>query len=173
MDTMRDYDIAANRFYGSLGLVSLPLTSWDFYAENLQKLSLLSEDLVLLTALARKNGWVSLPEFHKKLVRDKYVIVVTDVNLEIVHATHNVLEMTGYFPREIIGENPKMFQGKDTSKRSSEKIGKAVRSQQPFEAVVLNYKKDGSPYKCQIKGLPVYDHSGEVVNFIAYERKVA
>ena len=173
MHDIRDYDSAAHQFYKSRDIISLPLISWDFYASHLQKIGQESEDIAKLNGIAHKNCWSLVPEFHEKLIRDKYVIVVTDPTLKIVHATCNILGMTGYLPNEIIGKKPKMFQGKDTSRVTSKKIGRAVHRKEPFEAVVLNYRKDGSPYKCLIKGSPVYDRSGKVVNFIAYEKEVA
>lgn len=173
MNDTVDYDRAAHRFYKSRDIVPLPLISWDFYAVHLQKIGHDSEDITSLEALAHKNRWEVVPKFREKLVRDSYVIVVTDPHLEIVHATQNILGMTGYLPNEIIGKKPKIFQGRDTSRETSRKIGRAVRLKKPFEAVVLNYRKDGTPYKCWIQGSPVFDRSGKVVNFIAYEKKVA
>ncbi|WP_299533327.1 PAS domain-containing protein [Ulvibacterium sp.] len=173
MNEIKNYDTAAHKFYSSQNISGLPIVSWDFHATHFQKVCNDSADLFLLNKLAQTNKWSSTPEFNEKLAHDKYVIVVTDSHLKIVHATHNILEMNGYLPNEIIGKEPKMFQGRETCKQTSRKIGQAIRQRKPFETVVLNYRKDGSIYKCWIKGEPIYDIYGEVVNFIAYEKEVA
>ena len=174
MYDIRNYDAAAHRFYSSQAITSLPLVSWDFHASHLQRIYRVSEDIALLQKLGQSNKWASLNELDGKLMQEaNLVVVVTDIHLKIVHATQNIKEMNGYRPEEIIGKKPKMFQGPETSMTTSKNIGKAVREQKPFEAVVLNYRKDGSTYKCWIKGEPIYNISGEVVNFIAYEKEVA
>jgi len=173
MAEIEHYDRAANRFYSALNIFSLPLVSWDFYASHHHRVCRESADVGHLKKLAQINKWASPVEFDKRLLDDKYVIVVTDSQLKIVHATRNMLEMNGYLPHEVIGKRPKMFQGKNTCKETSKKIGNAIKKHKVFEAVLLNYRKDGSTYKCWIKGEPIHNTSGEVVNFIAYEKEVA
>lgn len=173
MDEIKNYDTAAHKFYNSQIISSLPLISWDFHATHFQKVCKDHADVFQLKKLAQINKWSTPLEWDDKLIREGFVIVVTDSHLKIVHATQNIVEMNGYMPREIIGKKPKMFQGKDTCMQTSEEIGQAVRQRKPFEAVVLNYRKNGSSYKCWIKGEPIYDIYGEVVNFIAYEKEVA
>jgi len=81
--------------------------------------------------------------------------------------------MNGHTLNEIKGKNPKNFQGEETSKKITATIAKAIKNEEPFEATVVNYRKDGSTYNCWIKGEPIFNKKGKVVNFIAYEREVA
>ena len=81
--------------------------------------------------------------------------------------------MNGYTLNEIKGKTPRIFQGKETSSKVSATIGKAVKNKKPFEAIVVNYRKDGSTYNCWIKGEPIFNKKGKIVNFIAFEREVA
>ena len=66
-----------------------------------------------------------------------------------------------------------MFQGQATDDAISREIGIAVQNQLPFEKTILNYCKDGSLYKCHIKGFPVFNKQGELTNFIAFEKIAA
>ena len=127
----------------------------------------------MLKNLAKSNKWAYTENFDEELMQKEHVIIITDPQLRIVHATQNILNMNGYKPEEILGKKPKMFQGVNTCQETSKNIGIAVRDMKPFEAVLLNYRKDGSTYKCWIKGEPILNKSGEVVNFIAYEKEVA
>lgn len=173
MEELRDYDVAANQFYKDLNLKGLPLLSWDFFQSHMDGLFKSSEDLLQLAQLARENHWTTNAHLEEQLMGKKYVIVVTNTKLEIVHATHNIFLMNGYRPTEVIGQKPKMFQGKDTCKETTRYIATAILNKAPFETSLINYKKDGSVYNCWIKGEPIFDKTGEVVNFIAFEREIA
>ena len=173
MSEINAYDRAANKFHNSLDITNLPIVSWDMYSSHFLALCKNYKDITSLKLLAKKNKWANdhRPEFE--LLNKQHVIVVTDSQLRIVHATENIMNMNGYSPKEIIGKKPSMFQGADTCSKTTENIRIAVKNKSPFEAIVLNYRKDGSPYKCWIKGEPVFNRSGEVVNFIAFEKEVA
>lgn len=173
MNEVKEYDYAANKFYSSVNINSLPLNSWDLYASFFQSICKSYNDINVLTELAKDKNWSYAERFRKELIEKNTVIVVTDLQLRIVYATQNISTMNGYQPSEVLGKTPKMFQGVDTCKETSMLVRKAVQNKQPFETTILNYRKDGATYKCWIKGEPVFNTSGEVVNFIAYEKEVA
>ncbi|HDZ14197.1 hypothetical protein LCGC14_0951380 [marine sediment metagenome] len=170
---MKEYDKAAYRYYSALDLKSLPLISWDIYGPYFDVLCKNYEDVESLRRLSEDNKWSYSLKFKEALIRKEQVLLITDTQLTIVHATHNIEVMNGYSPNEVIGKSPKMFQGTQTDKITTTNIGKAVQAQEPFEAVITNYRKDGSTYNCWIKGEPIFDTNGQLVNFIAYEKEVA
>ena len=116
-----------------------------------------------------KQQWQTNFEFEK-LMNEDTVVVVTCPSLKIVYATKNIVRMNGYESHEVIGKSPKMFQGEATCPVISKEIGLAVQNKQPFDKVVTNYCKNGSLYQCHIQGFPVFNKSGELINFIAFER---
>ena len=170
---IKNYDRAANKFYSALDIISLPIHSWDLYATFFNKICKSVNDALMLKNLAKDNKWSYGKNFDDELLEKEHVVVVTDAHLKIVYATQNIYDMNGYKPEEILGKKPKMFQGAETCKETSKIIGQSVQNKEPFEAIILNYRKDGSKYKCWIKGEPILNESGEVVNFIAYEKEVA
>ncbi|CAZ95650.1 MULTISPECIES: PAS domain-containing protein [Zobellia] len=169
---MKAYDKAAKKYYGSLDLAPLPLLSWDVHATHVRVLCETGNALVDLCQFAEMNRW-AYSKLKDLVLGEDQVVVITDPQLSIVHTTPNINTMTGYRPDEIIGKTPKMFQGKDTDRQVLLKIRTAIERKKPFKAVVLNYRKDGSAYSCQIQAEPVFDKAGQLVNFIAYEREVA
>lgn len=173
MSEFKNYDAAANKFFSSLKINSLPIVSWDMYASYYDDMCKKYNDITVLSNLSKKNQWSYVETFTEELFNKKKVIVVTDPHLNIVHATQNILEMNGYKPNEIIGRKPNMFQGVDTCKETSKVIRIAIENKRQFETIILNYRKDGSTYKCWIKGEPIFNKSGEVANFIAYEKEIA
>lgn len=170
---IKNYDTAANRFYSTLDIKGLPLISWDLFSTTFDTICKTNNDIFQLQNLAKINKWSHDEDFNEALFKKEQVLVVTDAELTIVHATQNIKKMNGYMPEEILGKKPNMFQGVDTCKKTTKIISLAVKNKQPFEAVILNYRKDGSSYKCWIKGEPIFNKLGDVVNFIAYEKEVA
>jgi hypothetical protein len=78
--------------------------------------------------------------------------------------------MNGYVEAEVLGKSPKMFQGEATNQITSNEIRKAIVEQQPFEKIVMNYKKNGEVYACLIKGFPVFNTKGDLSHYIAFEK---
>ncbi len=173
MKETKEYDIAARNFYAKQELNSLPLSSWDLFSSKFDALCKGFDEIKHLRAIAIAEKWADYSFFEKEILENEHIVVVTDTELNIVHASDGIFEMNGYHPEEIVGKKPKMFQGEKTCKKTALDIRNAIKEQKPFEAIVLNYRKDGSTYNCWIKGLPVKDSKGKVVNFIAFEREVA
>jgi len=173
MKEIKNYDRAAYRFYNTQRIHSLPINSWDLFGPYFSRLCKDQKDLTILSKLSKENKWVYPVSWHNQLVKKEHIIVVTDPHLNIVHATHNIFYMNGYTPNEILGKKPKIFQGKDTCKKTTALISSAIKEGQDFNVTLVNYHKDGSAYNCWIKGEPIYNTKGKIVNFIAYERKVA
>lgn len=167
-----EYEKAVSRYLKTIIRTKMPLATWDFYGNYFSDLKKSGSDTALLKKFEVKNNWKSSWDVSKEL-QSQTVIVLTDVNLKIIFASKNMIYLNGYKPDEVIGYHPKMFQGPATNSSTSKSIGEAVKNQLPFSEVVINYCKDGSLYKCEIKGYPIFDTSGKLRNFIAFEKMVA
>ncbi len=169
MENVKVCSDAKEKYFSQLKLRSVPIISWEF-KDNFQlqmKRSIL--DLNKLDELSIQSKWENKNWNLKAKLKEK-VILVTDAKLNIVFASHNMYTMNGYKEKEVLGNNPKMFQGKETSLVVSNEIREAITLQQPFVKKVLNYKKTGEPYYCLIEGFPVFNTKGLLVNFIAFEK---
>ncbi|MEM9077738.1 MAG: PAS domain-containing protein [Bacteroidota bacterium] len=173
MENTKFYDEALCNFYSKLEISSYPLSSLDIYAQHFNKVCKNLNDINGLTSLAKRHGWKEGLPLRNEILDKDHVVVVTDPQLNIVYATQNIFSMNGYSPEEVVGNKPKMFQGEKTCKETSRNISEAIKKQIPFEATITNYRKNGSTYKCWIKGQPIFDRKGKVVNFIAFEKEVA
>ena len=157
----QEYDKAFAKYRNSLKTIPLPIICWDFH--NIKNLELSSFHII-------QKNWSEKISFLKVVNNDKKDIIVTDKNLKIIFATKSILIMTGYHPEEIIGKSPKVFQGILTSDITKTNIRNAISNKLPFKEVVVNYKKDGSTYLCEIEAIPKFDKKGEFLNYIAFER---
>ncbi len=166
------YELALQKYSAKIKTTHTPLNSWDFHSENFYTFKNSIADTLELTNLASSNKWIQNWNLQSKL-QNETIIVVTDVHLKIVFASKNIVKMNGYLPSEVIGQHPKMFQGEATNLETSKEIGLAIKNQKPFKKVITNYCKDGSLYRCEIQGFPIFDKSGTLINFIAFEKMVA
>ncbi|NJB36964.1 PAS domain-containing protein [Croceivirga sp. JEA036] len=173
MKEFKYYDEAAKKFYNSVKGAGLPLCSWDQFSLGYSSITNKLLDVQQLQVLAKQRLWTSKIDFKQELLDKDRVIVVTKPDLTIVHASSNMPQMNGYLVSEVKGRTPKMFQGAKTNPEINRQIRNAIQAEQPFEAVVVNYRKNGAPYNCWIKGLPVWNTEGHLVNFIALEKEVA
>lgn len=167
MNTFSEYDDAAADHHTKSVIKTVPVVSWDFHHEFVSELLAVKADALRLQKIADVFHWDNLWDFSEQL--QQQTILVTNINLEIVFASENMKQMNGYKETEVLGRTPKIFQGKDTDSNTSKAIREAVENRKPFDAVILNYKKDGSSYNCRVKGFPVFDKSGKICHFIAFE----
>nr|AML78630.1 putative LOV domain-containing protein [Codariocalyx motorius] len=88
----------------------------------------------------------------------------------IIFASPGFLKLTGYARREVLGQNGALFQGPLTSRRSVTEIREAVREERNAQVVLLNYRKDGTPFWMLFRVCPVFSgDSGAVVHFVAVQ----
>ena len=88
----------------------------------------------------------------------------------IVYANDAIRRHTGFAPDQLIGRNPRMFQGPLTDRGETERIGRALRAWQPVEAQLLNYRSDNSTFWTDLSISPVADEYGWWTNWIAVQR---
>lgn len=79
---------------------------------------------------------------------------------------------TGYSREEVLGKNPRLLQGKDTSPAAMKSLHDAVAAGASCRVTLLNYRKDGTPFWNEVQISPVTDDAGTLVNFIGVQRDV-
>jgi diguanylate cyclase (GGDEF)-like protein/PAS domain S-box-containing protein len=109
-------------------------------------------------------------------VRD--VVIVTDVgpsfgrDFRILFASPAVEAATGWSPAELMGRSPKIFQGPRTCPEAVARIREAIRTWSAIEIELLNYRKDGTPFRVELSIAPVADRTGWFTHWIALQRDV-
>ncbi|XP_027359961.1 protein TWIN LOV 1 isoform X1 [Abrus precatorius] len=103
----------------------------------------------------------------------RHNFIITDPSIPghpIVFASLDFLKMTGYTRHEVLGRSGSMFQGPRTSRRSVMEIREAVREERNAQVVLLNYRKDGTPFWMLFRVCPVFSRDGgAVVHFVAVQ----
>lgn len=169
MPSLKTYDESVTLWKQSVPQKGMPLLSWDLYSVFFRDLNAAQHDLSLLNQLSKEYKWNISLDLNEALQTND-AILVTNSNLEIVFASYGIAGMSGYQSSEVIGKSPKMFQGKETSSSKRTEISKAIATQKPFEATLVNYKKNGETYDCHIRSFPIFNKKGELTHFIALEK---
>ncbi len=65
--------------------------------------------------------------------------------------------LTGYPRDEVVGRNCRFLSGPGTEPWLSEQIRKGVREHKPVLVEILNYKRDGTPFRNAVLVAPIYD----------------
>jgi PAS domain S-box-containing protein len=104
-------------------------------------------------------------------------VVVTDGELShpgptIVYVNRAFERMTGYPSSELIGQSPRLLQGEKTSLATRRTLARALRKGQRVKVALVNYRKSGEPYRCEVEVFPILDSHGGLVNAVALEREV-
>lgn len=91
---------------------------------------------------------------------------------KILYVNAAFTQMTGYTADEVLGKSPRILQGPNTDKTELVKLKKALKSWQSCEITVLNYKKNGQPFWCNMQIKPIANAQGWFTQWIAVERDV-
>lgn len=95
--------------------------------------------------------------------------IVTDPRLPdnpIVAANRAFCELTGYSEGEIIGRNCRFLAGPETEPWRTEEIRAAIAERRPGLTELINYRRDGTPFRNAVMIAPVFDDKGELEYFI-------
>lgn len=96
-------------------------------------------------------------------------MVVTDPRrpdnpLEMVNQAF--CRLTGYAESEILGRNCRFLAGDEMEQPGQEQMRSAITHVQPVLAEVINYRRDGSPFRNGVMITPLFGEDGKVAWFL-------
>ena len=100
---------------------------------------------------------------------------ITDPTLPdnaIVYASSAFMELTGYTNGEIMGRNCRFLQGPRTDTADIDTLRKGIEDGVDASVVILNYKKDGTPFWNHVYVAAVQDINHNVTNYIGMQVQV-
>jgi len=157
--------------YGKINVIPPILGAWYFLPQYATQAHF-KEDVENLNTLATMQNWdFDLDYLKKEMRKPRKTILVTQPDQKIVYASHYFEIMTGYNREEVFGKKPDFLQGPGTDKSLTQKIGNALNVPERVTSTVVNYKKDGTPYFCDIDIFPVFNRQQQLVNFLAVEQE--
>lgn len=148
---------------------SKPLLSWDIanvrYCEKTKR----ELDIQKIQAFAATYNWKN--NIDKIFTNNSFeAIVLTDSLEKILWVNDGFTKMTGYSKKFATNKYPSFLQGEKTSMETRKEIKQNLQTGKPFELSVVNYKKDKTPYTCQVQIFPLY--SNKITHFMALETQI-
>lgn len=118
----------------------------------------------MLTGEQTKIG----PQVRDLIASNPVASVVSDPHLPdnpIIACNQAFLDLTGYSEDEVIGRNCRFLSGPGTEPWLSDKMRSSVREKKAVLVEILNYKKDGTPFRNAVLVAPIFDEAGEIAYF--------
>ena len=94
-----------------------------------------------------------------------------DNPIEIANAAF--CRLTGYAEREIVGRNCRFLAGAETEPAVRQQVRNAVEAQRPVLVDILNYRRDGTPFRNGVMIAPLLDGDGKLSYFLGSQVALA
>ncbi|MBZ9626716.1 PAS domain-containing protein [Psychroflexus sp. CAK1W] len=151
-----------------------PLLSWDIYSEyifNFFKSLRKKKEIERLNQFQEKFKWDF--QIEETLFKNEYkALVITDKNQKIIWVNEGFKDMTGYSLNFVINKSPKFLQGEKTCRKTLQNIREHLAKNSICEESMVNYRKDGREYICEIKIYPILNSNHKVEHYLALENEL-
>ncbi len=152
----------------------MPLISWDIFSQfslnTIVNRNTKNNDINQLLYFSNKLN-LNKKMASSILSHNRYeALVLTNKSREILWVNEGFTEMTGYSKDFAIKKTPVFLQGEATTEKKRLNIRKKLNEETSFKEVIINYKKDGTPYHCEIQIFPLVNN--ETTYYLALETAV-
>lgn len=150
---------------------SHPLICWDIASLGFDKLTNTQKQVLqALQVILTKNKW----QFDWRVFNNISfeTLVLTDLNKRIQWVDNGFYKMTGYPKSFALGKKPTFLQGKKTDSNVRNRINENLSKGIVFTEQILNYKKNGTEYLCEVTIYPIKNYSMEIQAFLALEKQI-
>ena len=125
---------------------------------------------------SRWASWFAAMALSFMIGSSPIAAVISDPRLPdnpIVECNAAFVALTGYQRGEIIGHNCRFLTGPGTEPWLIETLRNGIRRCQPVIVEILNYKKDGTPFRNAVMVAPIFDAAGELEYFLGSQVEIA
>jgi PAS domain S-box-containing protein len=124
----------------------------------------------------RKRVEESLKLRERAIAASSNGIVITDatqLNNPMIYVNPSFERITGYSAAEVIGRDCRFLQGSDRNQIGLLDLRKAIAERRECHSVLLNYRKDGTPFWNDLYVAPVFNDRGELTNYIGIQTDIS
>jgi diguanylate cyclase (GGDEF)-like protein/PAS domain S-box-containing protein len=110
--------------------------------------------------------------FAKALKNISDSVLITDKNFKIEYINKAAEKLFGYSLNEIKGKTPKIFNAELTSAKIQREMYQIISKGEIYQNELLNKRKDGSTFICEMKINPLTNKNGEIYAYIGIQRDI-
>lgn len=102
-------------------------------------------------------------------------IVIADARLPdmpLIYVNPAFEKMSGYSATDVLGLNCRFLQGPQADQAPLQELRAAIREKRHCTVVLLNFRKDGTPFWNELTISPVFDEDGELTHFVGIQGDV-
>lgn len=121
---------------------------------------------------SRKENELRLLQLTQAVEQSPVSVVITNLQGSIDYVNPRFVSVTGYTPDEVVGKNPNIIQSGQTSVETYQEMWQTIRSGRVWRGELLNRKKNGDLYWELEVVAPVFDNTGQTINFIAVKEDI-
>ena len=90
----------------------------------------------------------------------------------IIACNEAFVRLTGFAREEIVGRNCRFLSGPDTEPELTQMLRDGISRKQPVMVEILNYKKDGTPFRNAVLVAPIFGSDGSLEYFLGSQMEV-
>lgn len=105
----------------------------------------------------------------------KVAAVVSDprqADNPIIACNQAFIALTGYPREEILGRNCRFLRGERTEPELTQMLRDSVAAARPAMVELINYRKDGTPFRNAVMIAPLFDENGELEYFLGSQMEI-
>ncbi|MCC3145130.1 PAS domain S-box protein [Halanaerobium sp. Z-7514] len=99
-------------------------------------------------------------------------VIITDANFKIKHINKAAEKLFGYSLKEIKDKTPIIFNSEQDPQKVQQEIYEKISAGKIYKKELLNKKKDGSKFICEMKITPIKNKKGEIYSYIAVQSDI-
>jgi len=124
-------------------------------------------------ALARSTAQAHLVKSALDAARDGVVIAdMRAPDQPLIYVNRAFEDLTGYPAAEVLGRNCRFLHASDVTQPPLDALRDAIRDGRPANALLRNWRKDGTPFWNELSIAPVRDPAGRVTHFVGIQKDV-
>jgi PAS domain S-box-containing protein len=99
-------------------------------------------------------------------------VFITDTTGRIEYVNRRFTEITGYAAEDVLGQNPRLLQSGRTSSDVYEELWGTIAKGSVWRSEILNRRKNGELYWCQVSISPMTGPEGRVTHYVAVHEDI-